>query len=114
MTTARQCAQLLIGKVRNHFAQAWVWSKEILANVVAVFNDVALELAVNGCIHLVQQHAVVVVGKQFVPLRAPYNFDDVPTGATECGFKFLNDFSVSTHWTVESLQVAVDDECEVV
>ena len=61
VTATRQCAQLFVGKVRHHFAQAWIWSEEILANVVAVFNDVALELAVNGCVHLVQQHAVVVV-----------------------------------------------------
>ena len=114
MTTARQRTQLLVREVRHHFAQTRIWAEEIFANVVSVFNDVALEFAVDGCVHFVQQHAVVVVCKQIVPLGTPHNFDDVPSGTTECGFKFLNDFSVAAHWAIEALQVAVDNKCEVV
>ncbi len=34
--------------------------------------------------------------------------------AAECGFEFLNDLAVAAHRTVETLQVAVDDENQVV
>ena len=114
VTTARQGAQLLIGKMRHHFAQAWVWTKEVFANVVAIFNDVALEFAVDSCIHLVQQHTVMVVGEELVPLGTPHHFDDVPPSATERSFKFLNDFAVTAHRAIKSLQVAVHNKREVV
>ena len=39
----------------DHLAQAWVWAEEIFANVVAVFNCVALKLAVDSRVHLVKQ-----------------------------------------------------------
>ena len=42
------------------------------------------------------------------------HFDDVPARAAENGFEFLNDLAVATHRTVETLQVAVDDEDQVV
>ena len=55
VTTARQALQIFIRQVTDHFAQAWVRAEEIFANVVAVFNGVALKLAVNSRVHLVEQ-----------------------------------------------------------
>ena len=78
------------------------------------FDGVALELAVDGGVHLVEQHAVLVLGEQVVPLRTPDDLDDVPAGTAERRFEFLDDLAVAAHRTVESLQVAVDDEHEVV
>ena len=75
---------------------------------------VLLELAVDGRVHLVDEHAVDVAGEQLVPLRAPDHLDDVPTGAAEHRLELLDDLAVAAHRTVEALQVAVDDEDQVV
>ncbi len=52
--------------------------------------------------------------KQLVPLPAPYHLDDVPPGAAEGGLELLDDLAVAPDRAVEALQVAVDDEDQVV
>src|SRR4029077_16963052 len=42
------------------------------------------------------------------------HLDDVPSRATENRFQFLDNLAVSAYRTVEALQVAVDDENQVV
>ena len=80
----------------------------------AVLDAVPLELAVDGVVELVQQHTVVVVGQQLVPLRTEDDLDHVPAVAAEHGLELLDDLAVAAHRAVEALQVAVDDEDEVV
>ena len=53
-------------------------------------------------------------GQQLVPARAPQDLDDVPAGAAEIAFQLLDDLAVAAHRAVEALQVAVDDEDQVV
>ena len=45
---------------------------------------------------------------------APQALDDVPAGAAEVGLELLDDLAVAAHGAVEPLQVAVDDEDQVV
>ena len=47
-------------------------------------------------------------------LRAPDHLDDVPAGAAEGRLELLDDLAVAADRTVEALQVAVDDEDQVV
>ncbi len=56
----------------------------------------------------------MVTGEKFVPLATPDDLDDVPSGAAEEALELLDDLAVSTHRPVEALQVAVDDEVEIV
>ena len=72
------------------------------------------ELAVGGRVQLVDERAVDVLGEQAVPVAAPDHLDDVPAGAAEVGLEFLDDLAVAAHRAVETLQVAVDDERQVV
>ena len=51
---------------------------------------------------------------QRVPVAAPDHLDHVPAGAAKIGFEFLDDLAVAAHRTVEALQIAVDDENQVV
>ena len=46
--------------------------------------------------------------------RAPDQLDDVPAGAAEGGFQFVDDLSVAAYWTIQTLKIAVDDEDQVV
>ena len=60
------------------------------------------------------EDAVRIAGEQLIPLAAPDDLDDVPTGAAEDSFQLLDDLAVAAHRTIEPLEVAVDDEDEVV
>ena len=106
--------QLLVGKVLDHLQQARVGSKEILAEVGAALDEVFLVLAIADLAHPADQQAVAIVLNEAVPVAAPDDLDDIPAGAAENGFQFLNDFAVAAHRAIETLQVAVDDEDQVV
>ena len=110
VATARQVDEIFVAEVRDELAQARVGAEEVVADVGAVLDAVALELSVDGGVQLIQQHAVLVVGQQFVPLAAEDDLDDVPARAAEHGFQLLDDLAVAAHRAVEALQVAVDDE----
>nr|BFE81828.1 hypothetical protein GCM10020093_044290 [Planobispora longispora] len=114
VAAARQLADVVVGQVLDHLAQARVAAEEVLADVLAGLDGVGLELAVGGGVHLVDEHAVDVGGQQRVPVAAPHDLDDVPAGAAEVGLQLLDDLSVAADRAVEALQVAVDDEGEVV
>src|ERR1700728_2166527 len=51
---------------------------------------------------------------EVVPVGSPDNLNDIPAGATEDRFQFLDDFAVPAYRAVKPLQVAVDDEDQVV
>ena len=114
VAAARQPLDLLVGQVARPSPQPRVGAEEVLADVGAALDRVGLELAVGGAVHLVDQHAVDVPGEQGVPLAAPDDLDDVPAGAAEDRLELLDDLAVAADRSVELLQVAVDDEREVV
>ena len=114
VTTAGEPLDLLVAEVLDHLAQPVVDAEEVLADVGARLDRVGLELAVGRAVHLVDEHAVDVLGEQGVPLATPDDLDHVPAGAAEVGLELLHDLAVAGHRPVELLQVAVDDEGEVV
>src|SRR5438046_389755 len=70
VAAARQVAELVVGQVLDHLAQARVGAEEVLADVRARLDRELLELAVDGRVHLVEQHAVGVAREELVPLGA--------------------------------------------
>ena len=95
-------------------AQPRVGPEEVLADVGAAGDRVLLPLAVERVVHLLDEHAVDVAREQLVPLAAPDDLDDVPAGAAEQALELLDDLAVAADGAVEALQVAVDDERQVV
>jgi hypothetical protein len=61
-----------------------------------------------------RKRAVLVARQQRVPLAAPEQLDHVPARTAELAFELLDDLAVAAHRAVEALQVAVDDEDQVV
>ena len=109
-----QLLQLIVGEVLDHLQQPRIVAEEVLADVGAGHHRVLLVLAVDDLAHALAQQAVVVAREQRVPLAAPEHLDDVPAGAAEDRFELLDDLAVAAHRAVEALQVAVDDEDQVV
>ena len=114
VAAATQSAQLLVAEVLDELAEPRIRSEEMLPDVLAGFDGVTLELTVERRVHLVDEHAVRVAGEQFVPFPSPHDLQHVPAGAAEDRFELLDDLAVPPDGTVQALQVAVDDEDQVV
>ena len=114
VATQVDAPQLLVGQVVHQFEQLRVLAEEVVADVVAPPDDVVLPLAVHVLAHAPGQKAVFVPGQERVPLAAPEDLDHVPARPAEARFQLLDDAAVSPDRSVQTLQVAVDHENEVV
>jgi hypothetical protein len=104
---------VVVGPVGNQFLE-FRRVEEVLAHVGAVLGLEGLVLAVDAFHHALLQDALLVAQRTARPSGAPDQLDDVPAGAAEGAFEFLDDLAVAAHRAVEALQVAVDDEDQVV
>ncbi len=110
----REFLQLLVGQVADQLQQLRILAPEMLAEVRARFDRVLLILAVDDLAHALDEQAVLVFLEQLIPFAAPQHLDHVPAGAAEARFELLDDLPVAADRTVETLEVAVDDEDQVV
>ena len=86
----------------------------MLAGIRPALGFVVLVLAVHHFVHALLQQTVVIDCKQRIPVPTPDDLDHIPAGTAETAFQFLNDFAVTANRTIESLQIAVDDENQIV
>jgi hypothetical protein len=114
VAAAIQAPDVVVGPGGNHLQQFRVLAEEMLAHVGAVARLEGLVIAVDAFHHALLQQAGLVLRQQRIPVAAPDHLDHVPAGAAEVGFQFLDDLAVAAHRAVEALQVAVDDEDQVV
>ncbi|EPJ37408.1 putative Pyruvate dehydrogenase E1 component [Streptomyces afghaniensis 772] len=117
VTTAREVEtleDLVVAQQLRQLRQRRVGAEEVLADVGRVAGLVRLDLRVRYLAQTAYQRARGVELEQLVPGRAPQRLDDVPAGASELGLQLLHDLEVGADRAVEALQVAVDDEGEVV
>src|SRR5487761_2170673 len=114
MATALESPDLIIGPARNHCGRSWISTEEMVTNVGAVFCLECLIVPVWSLIHQANECAFTVLGKKWIPLATPNDFDDVPSCAAKNRFEFLDDLSVSTNWSVKALQVAVNYKGQIV
>src|SRR6266478_4676997 len=105
-----QGAQRLIRNILDHFEQARISPKDLLANVGARLDDEFLKLAVHHFAQALDQQAVIVAFKQRVPVASPKDLYDVPARASEGCLEFLHDLSIPANRAVQPLQVAIDDK----
>ncbi len=114
VSAALQRIDLRERQVRDQRAQLRIEIEEVLLVVRAVVRAECLVLAVHRRREPAQQRVMHVTREQRIPVRAPQHLDHVPAGAREQRFELLDDLAVAAHRAVEPLQVAVDDERQVV
>ena len=114
VATPAKLGEVVVGEVLDQPLEARVGPEEVLADVAATGDRELLELAIDRGVHLLDEHAVDVAGEELVPLPAPDDLDDVPAGAAEDRLELLDDLAVAANRAVEALEVAVDDEGQVV
>jgi hypothetical protein len=100
--------------VFDHFGEFRIFAEEMFAHVGAVFGLEGLVIAVDAFHHALVQQAGLILRQQRIPVAAPDDLDDIPARTAEIGFQFLNDLAVAAHRAIEPLQIAVDDEHQVV
>src|SRR5205807_1226633 len=61
VAAASELAEVVVRKLLDHLLESRVGAEEMLADVLAGFRRVLLELAVDGRVHLVDEHAVDVL-----------------------------------------------------
>src|SRR6267378_7937284 len=98
----------------HHLQKPGIGAKKVLPKVSPALDKIFLILAVGDLAHAPQKQAIAIRLNELIPIAAPNHFDDVPSRATENRFQFLDDLTVSAYRSIEALQVAVDDENQVV
>src|SRR6266849_2075278 len=91
-----------------------ILAEEVLADISPALASVFLKFAIHDFVHALDKLAALVAGEERVPIASPDDFDDVPSRASESRFQLLDDLTVAADRTIESLQIAVDDEYQVV
>ena len=115
MAAAQQLANLFVGQMIHHLEQFGIFAEEMLADVAAGLDGILLVIAVDGFFHALEQQAVLSsLRSSSSQSRAPDHLDDIPAGAAEKRFEFLNDLAVAAHWAIEPLQIAIDDPNQIV
>ena len=111
---ALEVPDLLVGVVRHELLGGRGPGEEVVAHEAAGLRLEGLVVAVQGLVHDAHELTGVVSLEQGVPLAAPHDLDDVPAGTPEERLQLLDDLAVAAHGAVETLQVAVDHEGQVV
>ena len=114
VAAALQAPDVVVAHLGDRLEQLRMAAEEVLAHEGAVVGLHRLVVAVDGLHHHLAQDAFLVAGEQRIPVAAPEQLDDVPARAAELAFELLHDLAVAAHRPVEALQVAVDDEDQVV
>ena len=114
VTAALHVPDLVVGHVLDHQLGRGALAEEVVPDVAAGLALVGLEVTVRGLVHDPDEIAGAVAGEERIPLPTPQDLDHVPAGTPEERLQLLHDLAVAAHRTVESLQVAVDHEGQVV
>ena len=111
---ALQAIDIGVAHSGNELGKLGILVEELLAVEAPVGGGVGLELAIHGLVQPLEQDPVRIAGKERIPVRAPQQLHHVPAGAGEEALELLHDRAIAAHRPIEALQVAVDDEDQVV
>ncbi len=114
MATGLQRPDLFVRHARDEVGESRVFAEEMLANVRSIARPHRLVFAVEAGGHALLQLAVRVATQQFVPFAAPDQLDHVPARTAKRVLELGDDFTVPAYGPIETLQVAIDDEHQIV
>ncbi len=114
VAAAPHLLKLLVRQVFGHREQFRRNTEEMLSDVRARSHAVLLVLAVDDLAHPLHEPAVDVGRQERIPIGSPNDLDAVPARTAKDRLELLDDLAVAADGTVEPLQVAVDDENQVI
>ena len=114
VSAAAEFHKIVVAEVPHQLLEEGLRAEEVFSNIGAASDGVLLEFTINGCIHLADELAVVILRQKIVPLASPDDLDHVPSSTAEEALQLLDDLSVAAHRTIKALQVAVHHPGEIV
>ena len=114
LSTPLDLFHLGIGERVHHLLEFGISIDPVLPLPFPRQYGIALVITVHTFFHASSQGAVHVLGQQLVPAAAPDHLDHIPAGADEGGFQFLNDLAITPHRAVETLQIAVHHQNQII
>ncbi len=114
MATPVEPPDVFISHIGHHGRKFRIFTEKMFPDKGAVFALEGLVFTIQSFFHPLFQQSLGIPCQKFVPVRAPDQFDDIPSCAPEGAFQFLNDFPVAPNRPIEPLQITVDDKHQVV
>ncbi len=114
VTATMEPPDVIVAHVGDHVLQLRILAEEILAGIRTAVPFERLIFAVDAFLHALAQEPLGIAHEQRVPIRPPQHLDHIPAGAAEIALQFLHHTTVAANRAVETLQVAVDDENQVI
>ena len=114
VSAPQQLAELFITQMSDQLEQFGVTTEEVFSDVTAGLDDILLIIAIHQLFHALEKKSRFVGRDQRIPVGSPNELDDIPSGAAEDTFKFLNDLAIAADGTVEALEIAIHDERQIV
>ena len=114
MPSAVQSPNVLIRHIGNHVQEFWIFAKKVGSCICSSFCFESLIFSINGFIHAFAQKTFCISRQQWIPVGTPNHFYNIPPCTPETTFKLLNNFSISTHWSIKSLQIAVYNKYQII
>jgi hypothetical protein len=114
VAAAFQTVDVSVRHMRDERMHFGVFVEEVNEIVAAVSRAQRLILAIDRGGEPAKQRMFLVAREESVPFRAPQGLDDVPARATEQALQLRNNLAISAHRPVQALEVAVDDEGQIV
>ena len=114
MPAAVETPDVVVGQARHHGAQLGILAEELLAGVGAALGLESLVFTVDAFQKALAQKTLAIELQERIPVRAPHHLDHVPARAAKQSLQLLDDIAVAPHRSVQTLQVAVDHEDQVV
>ena len=114
MATAFESIDFFVSERGTDGLQARALTKEMFAIERTIIRCEGLQLSVDCAVECINEFTVGIARKQRIPVRAPQEFDDIPASATKQRLEFIDDVTIAAHRSIETLQVTVDNEDEVI
>src|ERR1019366_5244753 len=114
VTTAMQVADLVVGHVIHKRRGFGITAEKFLADVSTAARLERLIIAIDAFVHELNEASGLVLLEETIPVTAPDTFNNVPSGATEQTLVFLDDLAVAADRAIKALQIAVDNEDQVI
>jgi hypothetical protein len=114
VAAAPELVDVAIGHVRDELAHLRIAVEKIGEIISAVLGAERLVLTVDRLGETTQKMVIGVTREDHVPLGTPQDLDYVPACACKQAFELHHDLPVAAHRAIEALEIAVDDEGEIV
>ena len=114
MSTTVQMPNVFIAHVRNKSCSFRIFAEEIFARVFAAKCLTVLIFTIDGFHHQLTQTSGRITCQKRIPTLTPNGLNDIPLCTAELTFELLDNFAIATHRSIETLQVTVHDEDQVI